>query len=258
MNVVKMFEAVRRRPAEYAWINICAAHEAERTTGTPVEYDQLGHLTITALDRCVFLGRISSSQFSILVEHGVSGPPRANSAARQAWDGTIAILESEMNRIVYPPPAPLDRPRTFFYGINGTPFVDAANAWWWTLDCLDAREENRRENSGLRIGRPCEPDDVVNALRRLELPPTHARTVIAWGKRRVEPKEGSEARRFWDEVMVRLTEVLRAKGIVQRQPLREIETVPIPLRSLKSAPHIAGGLALAARERNLETIKSVV
>ena len=233
--VAEMFETVRRRPAEYAWIGTCAAHERARTFGAPVEYDQLGHLTVTALDRCVFLGRIGASQLAILVKHGVSGPPRADGAARQAWDGAIDILESEMNRIVYPPPAPLDRPRTFFYGTNGTPFVDAANAWWWTLDCLDAREENRRENSGLRIGRPCEPDDVVNALRRLELSPIHARTVIAWGKRRTEPPEGSEARRFWDEAMARLTEVLRAKGIVQRDPPREVETTRIPLLARRPA-----------------------
>ena len=229
MNVVKLFDAVRRRPAEYAWMNACAAHERARTFGVPAEYDQLGHLTVTALDRCVFLGRIGASQLAILMKHGASGPPRADGAARRVWDAAIDILESEMNRIVYPPPAPLDRPRTFFYGTNGTPFVDAANAWWWTLDCLDARHENRGENSGLRIGRPCEPDDVVNALRRLELSPIHARTVIAWGKRRTEPREDSDARRFWDEAMARLTEVLRAKGIVQREPLREVETTRIPL-----------------------------
>ena len=235
MNVVKLFDAVRRRPAEYAWMNACAAHERARTSGVSAEYDQLGDLTVTALDRCVFLGRIGASQLAILVKHGVSGPPRADGAARRVWDGAIDILESEMNRIVYPPPAPLDRPSTFFYGTNGTPFIDAANAWWWTLDCPDAREENRRENSGLRIGRPCEPDDVVNALRRLELSPIHARTVIAWGKRRTEPPEGSNARRFWDEAMARLTEVLRAKGIVQREPPREVETIRIPLLARRTA-----------------------
>ena len=236
MNVVKLFDTVRRRPAEYAWIAACAAHERARTSGVPLDYDQLGHLTIAALDRCVFLGRIGSGQLSILIKHGVSGPPRADSAARRVWDGAIEILESEMNRIVYPPPLPLDRPSTFFYGTNGTPFVDAANAWWWTLDCLDARHENRRENSGLSIGRPCEPDDVVNALRRLELSPIHARTVIAWGKRRTEPPEGSEARRFWDEAMARLTEVLRAKEIVQREQPREVEVTRIPLLAGRTAP----------------------
>ena len=237
--VAEMFETVRRRPAEYAWINACAAHERARTSGVPVEYDQLGHLTVTALDHCVFLGRIGSGRLAILVKHGVSGPPRADSAARQAWDGAIDILESEMNRIVYPPPAPLDRPRTFFYGTNGTPFINAANAWWWALDCLDARHENRRENSGLRIDRPCEPDDVVNALRRMELSPIHARTVIAWGKRRTEPPKGSEARRFWDEAMVRLTEALRAKGIVRQKVATEIKLARIPLIARKSAPRTA-------------------
>ena len=102
--------------------------------------------------------------------------------------------------------------RQFFWGPRGTPFVDAANAWWWALDCLDARAENRRENAGLRIGRPCEPDDVVNALLRMDLPPTHARTVMAWGKKRDKPPAGTAARQYRDEVMARLTAGTAGKG----------------------------------------------
>jgi hypothetical protein len=107
--------------------------------------------------------------------------------------------------------------------------VDAANAWWWTLDCLDARAENRRENSGLRIGRPREPDDVVNALLRLNLPAPHARTIMAWGKKRDKPPKGTAARRYWDEVMTRLTPVLRDKGIVLDGEPKRVETVSIPV-----------------------------
>jgi len=102
----------------------------------------------------------------------------------------------------------------FFYGCEGTPFVDAANAWFWTLDSLEARESGSKGCASLRIGRPCEPDDVVNALRRLDLPAPHARTLMAWGKRRDVPPKDSEARRLWDEVMARLTVALRARGIV--------------------------------------------
>jgi hypothetical protein len=102
----------------------------------------------------------------------------------------------------------------FFYGCEGTPFADAANAWFWTLDCLEAREAGSKGCGSLRIGRPCEPDDIVNAMRRLDLPAVHSRTVVAWGKRREEPPKDTDARRLWDEAMARLTKVLQAKGIV--------------------------------------------
>ena len=84
----------------------------------------------------------------------------------------------------------------------------------WTLDCREALEDGAHLGS-LRIGRPCDHDDVVIAMARLQLPPTHARTVVAWGKKRTAPPEGTDARRFWDEAMDRLTVVLRAKGIVR-------------------------------------------
>ena len=67
----------------------------------------------------------------------------------------------------------------------------------------------------MKVGRPCDPDDVVNSMRRLELPPVHCRTVVAWGKKRIEPHDGTDARRLWDEAMARLDAVLREKGIVK-------------------------------------------
>ncbi|MGD0107289.1 MAG: hypothetical protein ABSC06_25105 [Rhodopila sp.] len=102
----------------------------------------------------------------------------------------------------------------FFYGVQGTPFISAAEAWFWTLDCLDARADGSRGCAALKVGRPCEPDDVVNAMARLILPETHARAVMAWGKRRETPPRDTEARRLWDQVMQRLCRVLQAKGIV--------------------------------------------
>ena len=108
----------------------------------------------------------------------------------------------------------------FFYGVQGTPFIDAAEAWWWTLDCLEARGAAPIEGSlspgcgSLTDGRPCEPDDVVLAMARLKLPPAHARTVAAYGKRREAPPPDTQARRHWDEVMQHLDRVLQAKGIV--------------------------------------------
>jgi hypothetical protein len=103
----------------------------------------------------------------------------------------------------------------YFYGREGTPFADAAEAWFWTVDCLEARASGSKGCSGLRVGRPCEPDDIVIALRRLDLPPAHARTLTAWGNRREVPPAGTDARRLWDQVMAKLAPVLRAKGIVR-------------------------------------------
>ena len=71
-------------------------------------------------------------------------------------------------------------------------------------------------------------------MSRLQLPPVHARTVTAWGKKRTAPPEGSDARRLWDEVLGHLTIVLRAKGIVQSPGPTVFELMDIPLDYLAS------------------------
>ena len=234
VELVEMLDGVQRSPAEHAWIKVCRKREATRGCTPRPEIDQLEHLVITALDRCVFMGWMTAEQFATLAAHGAVGPPnRTDVVARQLWDAGVTVLEAEMNRMVFPPPpAPAAQRDNFFWGPRGTPFIDAANAWWWTLDCLDARAENRRENSGLLIGRPCEPDDVVNALLRLNLAPTHARTIMAWGKKRDKPPPNTAARQYWDEVMARLTPVLREKGIVRadtRASPKRVEIVSIAI-----------------------------
>jgi hypothetical protein len=199
--------------------------------------DKLADLTTAALGRCFADGRLNVAQRMILAEHGPTGRPgRTCFLARHVWDRAIDILETEMNGTVFPTPVPLNRPDPpFFYGRGGTPFADAANAWWWTLDCLEARASGSRGCSALRAGRPCEPDDVVNALRRLDIPRVHARTFMAWGKQRTLPTAGTEARRLWDEVMLRLDAVLCRKGIVKARPT-EIEIIDLPLTALHSVP----------------------
>jgi hypothetical protein len=72
----------------------------------------------------------------------------------------------------------------------------------------------------------------VNAVRRLNLSPVHARTVMAWGKRRDTPPANTAARQYWDEAMDRLSIVLKEKGIVrpdQRVPRTKVEAVTIPV-----------------------------
>lgn len=234
LEMAEWLDGIRRSPAEHAWIRTCRAREATRGFLSRPEPGQLEHLVVTAIDRCVFMGWMTGEQFAVLATHGGVGPPnRTDVPARQLWETGVAVLEAEMNRMVFPPPPPKAAQRDgFFWGPRGTPFVDAANAWWWALDCLDARAENRRENTGLAIGRPCEPDDVVNALLRMDLPRTHARTIMAWGRKRDKPPAGTAARQYWDEVMTRLTPVLQDKGIVRgdsKASRKPVEIVSIPI-----------------------------
>ena len=74
-------------------------------------------------------------------------------------------------------------------------------------------------------------------MRRLELSPIHARTVVAWGKKRIEPPAGTEPRRFWDQAMARLDAVLIEKGIVKtsHRPT-DLEIMDLPMTALKSVP----------------------
>jgi hypothetical protein len=205
--------------AERAWIATCTRHEARRRDQDGRAVNRIGRLTLESMDRCIEAGRIGAWQVATLVKHGCSGlRVDASPLERAEWHAAIDALEFEMAK---PPPK-------FFYGTSGTPFVDAAEAWFWTLDCRDALEEGAR-CGGLRAGRPCDPDDVVNAMSRLQLPPIHARTVMAWGKQRRAPPDGSDARRLWDEVMGRLTDVLRLKGIVRSPGPTVFELMDLPL-----------------------------
>jgi hypothetical protein len=245
-----IFDRIQVRPAEHAWIAACKRHDATRGCVPAPLVGQLEHLTLTALDRCIFMGWMTAEQYAVLGQYGAIGPPnRTEIDTRRLWDSAIDVLEAEMNRMVFSAPDPRVRAGgKFFYGPHGTPFMDAANAWWWTLDCLDARHGGGRENSGLRVGRPCEPDDVVNALRRLDLPPTHARTIMAWGKKRDTPPKGTAARQYWDEVMDRLTIVLREKGIIALGEPGTSQTLDALMAAFGPVPVTAASVPLDALE----------
>lgn len=149
------------------------------------------------------------------------------------------------------------RPR-FFYGVQGTKFADAAEAWFWTLDCLEARADGSKACASLKLGRPCDPDDVVNAMRRLDLPKVHARTVMAWGKKRTAPPAGSDALRLWNEVMERLTITLQAKGIVRTPASSDLELVDALLTGIDLAPVLEPGLIVGTggfRHRVTATVR---
>ncbi len=101
------------------------------------------------------------------------------------------------------------------------PFRTGEEAWFWTLTALAARREGSGSR-GVRIPRPCDPDDVMKCLdmlyrqRRIHL--EHARILRLWGDRRIAPNPARAVEcpdwRLWREAMERLEWPLRVKGIV--------------------------------------------
>ena len=77
------------------------------------------------------------------------------------------------------------------------PFHSVEQAWFWTMAALVARREGSR-NSGVRVARPCDPDDVVKCLdqlyRRRRIDLVHARILRIWGERGVAPNPAYRAR----------------------------------------------------------------
>ena len=103
------------------------------------------------------------------------------------------------------------------------PFRSAEEAWIWTMAALVARRDGARytANQG-KIGRPCDPDDVVRSLdalyrqRRIDL--LHARILRVWGERGMPPDPTHATERadwkIWKEALERLEWPLRVKGVV--------------------------------------------
>jgi hypothetical protein len=103
------------------------------------------------------------------------------------------------------------------------PFRSVEEAWFWTMAALNARRDGARytANNG-RVGRPCEPDDVVKCLdtlyRRRRINLAHARVMRIWGERQIAPNPGYAGERcdwqLWREALDRLEWPLRIKGIL--------------------------------------------
>ena len=115
------------------------------------------------------------------------------------------------------------RPATVAYTDYVQPFHNAEEAWIWTMTALVARRDGARysANQG-KVGRPCDPDDVVKSLdalyrqRRIDL--LHARILRIWGERGTAPDPTHAMERgdwkLWKEALDRLEWPLRVKGIV--------------------------------------------
>ena len=115
------------------------------------------------------------------------------------------------------------RPMSIGPSERAQPFLDTAEAWIWTMATLTARRDGARytANKG-KIGRPCDPDDIVKCLdtlyrqRRIDL--LHARILRIWGERGMapDPRQATERAdwKIWKEALDRLEWPLRVKGIV--------------------------------------------
>ncbi len=115
------------------------------------------------------------------------------------------------------------RPASIETNARVQPFRNAEEAWIWTMAALTARRDGARytANQG-RIGRPCDPDDIVRSLdalyrqRRIDL--LHARILRIWGERGAAPDPTHAMEKadwtLWREALDRLEWSLRIKGIV--------------------------------------------
>ncbi|MCE2510385.1 MAG: hypothetical protein J4G10_05345 [Alphaproteobacteria bacterium] len=106
----------------------------------------------------------------------------------------------------------------------GLPFATAEEAWFWFVQCFQARRAGARIGAGRgETVRPCDPDDVLAAVNRLYrrrcLRREHLLVLSEYGERLLPPdgnrKGEAAAARLWEEALDRLACVLRSKGIVQ-------------------------------------------
>ena len=104
------------------------------------------------------------------------------------------------------------------------PFSTAEEAWFWYVRCQNARRDGARfENRAGAFCRPCEPDDLYRAVKRLALKRIigreHLEVLSHFGfqERAPDPRCREEEKPFavWDEALDRLSSILKAKEIVE-------------------------------------------
>ncbi len=107
--------------------------------------------------------------------------------------------------------------------VPGVPFDNAEEAWFWTTQCILARNDGARIVAGLGlVTRPCEPEDLLATVERLHragpITRHHLAILSEYGQRLQAPdprNRGEErAARLWDEALDKCATVWRRKGIV--------------------------------------------
>ena len=108
-----------------------------------------------------------------------------------------------------------------------TRFASAEQAWFWFVRCQTARIEGARvvADAG-EVVRPCDPDDVYNAVMRLArdgvLTNRHLQVLEYYGliERTPDPRDAREKPKYdlWCATMDALEPVLVARDIVEVRP----------------------------------------
>lgn len=106
---------------------------------------------------------------------------------------------------------------------DAEPFPSAEAAWFWFVECWQARHAGARVVAGAGDRpRPCEPVDVLRVVDRLyrqrRLLRDHVLVLGHYGRRALAPdprrRREQRAHGLWAEALDRLAEALRVKGIV--------------------------------------------
>lgn len=104
------------------------------------------------------------------------------------------------------------------------PFSSSEEAWFWFVRSQKARNDGARFERGMeRVARPCYPDDVYRAVKKLAerklIGAQHLKVLNSFGmlERPPDPCFREEERQFqlWDEALDRLSTELKNKKIVQ-------------------------------------------
>jgi ADP-dependent phosphofructokinase/glucokinase len=104
-----------------------------------------------------------------------------------------------------------------------TLFASAGQAWFWFVRCQAARIEGARVVADAGdVTRPCDPDDIYNAVMRLwrggEIGQAHLQVLEYYGavERVPDPRVIEEQRKavLWDEALAALGNVLIRRNIV--------------------------------------------
>ncbi|MEQ8392371.1 MAG: hypothetical protein RIG26_04145 [Thalassospira sp.] len=105
-----------------------------------------------------------------------------------------------------------------------TPFSSARQAWFWFVRCQTARIEGARVIADAsEVVRPCDPDDVYNAVMRLKHDGTlwdrHLQVLEYYGlvEREPDPRDRREGAKYdlWQQALDALETVLIKRGIVE-------------------------------------------
>lgn len=149
--------------------------------------------------------------------------------AARVWDGTRGIAWSALQGEFSKQEGDVTEQRLFPKPLSEreiTPFASARQAWFWFVRCQTARIEGARvvADAG-EVVRPCDPDDVYNAVMRLKqagtLTDRHLQVLEYFGlvEREPDPRDPREKGKdgLWRHAMAALENVLISRGIVTRR-----------------------------------------